>query len=121
MVHLGLLLAEDMLEAPLPEDVRPQVRADRGAKALAVQVRARYFAEDRSTPGVFERMSFRIRMRGGFVPGALYVLRLTVAPTEEDWAGAPQHGPLALLHSVLRPLRLARKYGLGRKRAGNLD
>jgi len=121
MVHLGLLLAEDMLEAPLPEDVKPQVRADRGAKALAVQVRARYFAKDRSTLGIFERMSFRIRMRGGLVPGALYVLRLTVAPTEEDWAGAPQRGPLALLQSVLRPLRLARKYGLGRKRAGNLD
>ncbi len=121
MVHLGLLLAEDLLGAPLPESVRCQAETDRGAKALANRVRARTFAEDRGTSGIFERMSFRIRMRGGGVAGMVYLLRLATIPTEEDWRGQRLRGPLGLIQSVMRPVRLVRKYGLGRKRTGNLE
>lgn len=121
MVHLGVLLAENLLQASPPEALRSQVHADPGAMALAVQVQRRYLAGDRTTHGIFERMKFRVRMRGGIVPGTAYLLRLATAPTEEDWAGAPPRRPSSFLQSVLRPLRLVRKYGLGRKRVRDLD
>lgn len=121
MVHLGVLLAENLLQASLPETVKSQVHADRGAVALASQVQRRYLADDRAIPRIFERMQFRVRMRGAIVPGTAYLLRLATAPTEEDWAGAPPRRPFSFLQRVLRPFRLVRKYGLGRKRTGDLD
>jgi hypothetical protein len=121
MVHLGIWLAQNLLQASLPDTIRSQVHADRGARALASHVQRRYLARDRTTRGIFERMQFRVRMRGAIVPGTAYLLRLATAPTEEDWADAPPRPPLSFLQSVLRPLRLVRKYGLGRKRADGLD
>jgi hypothetical protein len=115
MVLLGLCLAERMLGARLPPEVTARIQADRMARSLADGIRMRYFSEDRSTPAVFERAKFRILMRGSMFAGIPYFLRLTTAPTEEDWEQSSSSAPRPL-QVAWRPVRLLRKYGLGLRR-----
>jgi hypothetical protein len=110
MLHTGLQLAADLLKMQLPEKVSGLVKADTVAAHLASQVQKWLPAAGEAAPGLFERALFRVRMRGGLLAAPAYLLRLSLAPTEEDWksaAGENRHGFLAALR---RPFRLARKY-----------
>jgi len=49
-------------------------------------------------------------MRGGLLPGAAYLLRLSLSPTEEDWSPGKEGNRSALVEAISRPLRLARKH-----------
>jgi len=113
MLFLGLYLAHDILEAPLPEDILRRVEASSVVHSLAAQVRRRLFQEARALPGIIQRSSFRLRMMRSVWEGLRYCSRLALAPTEEDWKVVRLPAPLAPLYSALRPLRLIRKYGLG--------
>ena len=113
MLLLGLHLANDLLEAPLPEEVLRRLRANRAVQALAAQVCKRLFRQGRSLPGVAQRFLFRLRMRENPWEGARYCWRLAITPTEEDWKFVRLPSPLEPLYAVLRPLRLVRKHGLG--------
>ncbi len=113
MLLLGLHLANDLLEAPLPEEVLCRLRANRAVQALAAQVCRRLFRQERSRPGVLQRFFFRLRMMENSWKGARYCWRLATSPTEEDWKLVRLPAPLAPLYVLLRPLRLIRKYGLG--------
>ena len=117
MLHTGLRLASDLLQARLPELVQAVVHADVAAAQLSKQCSKWLPAAGSTPPGLFERALFRVRMRGGFISGPAYLLRLSFWPTEEDWMDAPgaeakRHG---FLDSVRRPFRLVRKYGRGGK------
>jgi len=115
MLHIGLRLATDMLNARLPDTVLAAVEGDVGAAKLAASVRTWLTAAGKAPPTLFERAAFRLRMRGSGFTAPAYLLRLSLSPTEEDWKqGAPEnrHGFLDALH---RPFRLARKYSRGSK------
>jgi len=117
MLHTGLRLASDLLKAPLPDRVQAVVQADVAAAHLSKQCSKWLPAAGCTPPGLFERALFRVRMRGGFISGPAYLLRLSLWPTEEDWMDASgteakRHG---FLDSVRRPFRLVRKYGRGGK------
>ncbi len=113
MLLLGLHLANDVLNAPLPERVLLRVHADRGVRLLGEFVRRELSDGAGETPGVAGRALFRLRMRGNYWNGIGYVLRLAMAPTEEDWSQVQLKGPFSPLYAALRPFRLLRKYGLG--------
>jgi hypothetical protein len=111
MLHVGLRLAADLLEMPLPERIRDVVRADRAAEKLGAQIGTWLPAAGSSPPGLLQRAAFRMRMRGGVIAGSAYLLRLSFSPTEEDWVeGAEEKRPW-LLDALGRPFRLLRKYG----------
>lgn len=114
MLRLGLRLARDLLDASLPEELAKDTASDAVARALANRVARRLLANAQSEPGVFERAWFRTRMRGSLFAGLPYVLRLTLAPTEEDWGTAETPARSRLSSVVRRPLRLLRKYGIER-------
>jgi hypothetical protein len=59
---------------------------------------------------LLERASFRVRMRGALLTGLAYLWRLTLSPTEEDWAVNAEEKGTGLFPALRRPLRLARKY-----------
>jgi len=117
MLFLGLLLAEDLLGEALPEGVQRAVRADSATRSLAEQVRAQYFAEAQPEWSAIRRLAFRARMCGNFWRSSGYVLRLALAPTEEDWSRVRLPGALSHLYALLRPFRLLRDYGLSAKRS----
>jgi Uncharacterised nucleotidyltransferase len=110
MLRLGLCLASDVLGAELPTQVEASVRSDRAVSRLAAQIESRLaFREPRSI-GILQRAAFRIRMRGGLLAGAAYLLRLSLSPTEEDWTPGKEGNRPVFLDAISRPLRLAKKH-----------
>jgi hypothetical protein len=107
---LGLRLASDLLGASLPAQLEASVRSDRTVGQLAVQIESRLFRDTREI-GILQRAVFRVRMRGGLLAGAAYLLRLSLSPTEEDWALGKEGNRPAFLDAIRRPLRLAKKHG----------
>src|SRR6266568_3668956 len=110
MLHAGLLLAANLLKAPLPGKVLPMVHSDSGAAKLAGQVLEWLPAAGSSPPGLLARALFRMGMCGGLISAPAYLLRLSFSPTEEDWKVNTEKRQYLLPDAVRRPLRLARKY-----------
>jgi hypothetical protein len=117
MLHTGLRLASDLLQTQLPDKVQALVKMDAAVARLAEQACKWLPAAGSAPPSLLDRAFFRMCMRGGLISAPVYLLRLSLSPTEEDWmagAGAEtkRHG---FLDAVRRPFRLARKYGRGGK------
>jgi hypothetical protein len=110
MLFLGLILASDLLGAPLPFRVRALAQNDTAAPALASAIFQRLLSSDWSDLDAASRFRFRCRMLPGLA-GWQYAGRLALAPAEEDWPTSRPSRALALLYMALRPLRLLRKYG----------
>jgi putative nucleotidyltransferase-like protein len=110
MLILGLRLEEQILRVKTPEKMEKIVRSDRGAERLAGEIIKRLPSATGAQRGVIGRALFRMRMRGGFIGGAAYLLRLTLSPTEEDWKENSARKPGRILEALQRPLRLTRKY-----------
>jgi putative nucleotidyltransferase-like protein len=110
MLHTGLRLASDLLGAQLPGKVQAAVQADVIAARLAEKVRQWLPAAGYTSPTLFERAAFRLRMRGGLISAPTYLLRLSFSPTEEDWQKGGQLSQNRFLDVLRRPFRLARKY-----------
>lgn len=121
MLHTGLLLAADLLHAHLPEDVDVLVRQDAMAAKLVARILRWLPAAGHAPPALFERVAFRLRMRGGLLAAPAYLLRLSLSPTEEDWQSGGKISDNRLLDALRRPFRLARKYGRGGKDRSSLE
>jgi hypothetical protein len=110
ILRLGLSLALDLLGAELPAQVEANVRSDQTVSKLAAQIESRLAFHELRGIGTLERAAFRVRMRGGLLAGAAYLLRLSLSPTEEDWTPDKIGNRPALLDAINRPLRLAKKH-----------
>ena len=110
ILHLGLRLAADLLDAELPAYLKAAVQSDRTVAKLAAQIESRLAHRELHEIGIFQRAAFRVSMRGGFLPGLAYLLRLTLTPTEEDWTPGKDGSRRPLVDAISRPLRLARKH-----------
>jgi hypothetical protein len=114
MLFLGLFLANELLGAPLPDEVLRRVQADPPSKALAAQVHERLFHEVYSpSPGVFESSLFYLRTRERLQDKVRYCMLLAMSPTEYELAALPQLASLSFFYHIIRPIRLLTgKYGL---------
>jgi hypothetical protein len=121
MVYLGLYLAKDFFDAPLPEDLWRRIKADRSIARLADAVQQRQFREGRKFPGVLQRAAFRVRTIENFWEGLRYCAGLAFRPTGDDWALVPLPAVLAPAYPLLRPFLLFRRYGLGLRQRANPD
>jgi hypothetical protein len=117
MVHLGLALACDLLDAKLPKEIFRQVRADHVAASVAAHVEHRLLSREWRPLNGAGRARFRRRMLPGAFAGWRYFLRLAIVPAEEDWLMMRLPRPLGPLYVALRPLRLLQKYGWTSRRA----
>jgi len=111
MVSLGLALASDLLEAPLPAEVRSRVEKDEFATATARELKIKLLQRNPQPLSGAARIRFRRRMIAGNISGWRYAARLAMAPAEEDWETIRLPRPLSPLYFALRPLRLLQKYG----------
>lgn len=110
MVRLAILLANEILGLELPPEIRSIVGADHAAEKLANELAESLRKDASRFDGILRRSLYRMGTVEGMWAGMRYWMRLSTAPTEEDWAlmDAPQ--PLARSYAALRPLRLWRKY-----------
>jgi hypothetical protein len=113
MLYLGLRLAEEVLDAPLPKHIHERLQSDPAVANLTSQIRRWLPAAGSAPPGIVRRAVFRVRMHGKAVRGLSYLLRLSFSPTEEDWGANGDGNRPWLLDALARPFRLARKYGKG--------
>jgi hypothetical protein len=115
MLRMGLLLARNVADARLPNAVAADIHSDSAAVRMAAHIARRLPTVDREPLGLWRRAAFRIRMRGGWLQGPAYLLRLSLSPAEEDWVTGSEQQRRWMLDAIRRPLRLARKYGRGEK------
>jgi hypothetical protein len=115
MLRVGLLLAMRVASAKLPAKIEDYLRSDASAARIAAKIARRLPVAHAEPFGLVGRAAFRVRMRGGILPGVAYLVRLSLSPTEEDWAEGVEDERPWLLDAVSRPFRLARKYGRDRK------
>ena len=100
MLLLGLVLASDLLGAPLPALVRDRIAEAPGARRLAGQVCRRLFLEGNVTTNPFRLDRFRFLMRERWRDRLAYVTRsLTTARVEHD-ALLPFESPPLFLRSL---------------------
>ena len=113
---LGLYLAHDLFEAPLPEQLLEEICRDRMVQELAEKVYEQYAGISDPSAGVLPRAVFRFRLRDGIGQGLRHTLRLAMSPTESDRQTVRLPRWLTPLYMLVRPWRLLREYGLGSKR-----
>jgi hypothetical protein len=111
MLSIGLLLTIDLLGVSLPDHIATEVQSDSPAKALAQELRGRLFEERTSRPGVIETARLHMRMRERWWDRVTYGLRLSLGTTVGDWTSLKMPRSLFFLYYLLRPVRLAGKFG----------
>lgn len=112
---LAVHLMRETLGLPLPPPVAAAIRREPGLDALAAEARGLWFAdgEDDATAA---NLGFNLRLQDDAAARARFAARWLLVPSPEDWAWVRLPEPLAPLYRVLRPLRLALRYGAGRGR-----
>jgi hypothetical protein len=110
VVLLGVLLAHELLAAPVPADVVAAAGADRPVLALARRATNRLFEPGRRPVGVRSNLQVRVcwRDRVGYGRNLAHYL---LVPTGSDRVTLPLPRWLSFLHYPLRPVRV-----LGRMR-----
>jgi hypothetical protein len=113
---LGLCLAHELFDAPLPGLVLEEIVRDRAVGDLASKVYGQYAGLADPGAGVLPRAAFRFHSRDGIAQGLRHTLRLALSPTESDRQTVRLPRWLAPLYIFVRPWRLLREYGSGLKR-----
>lgn len=111
MLHVGLALATELLDAQLPPSAAQRIETDRASVLIAKNFAARLLDRDRVPLDGKSIFQFRRKMGGGGFAGRKYAWRLALAPAEDDWKMAKLPAGLTPLYVALRPLRLLKKYG----------
>jgi hypothetical protein len=113
MLLLGLSLAAELLEAPVPWEVSALAAHDPAVTALRASVlRGLFLARNVETP-LAETSRFQLRALEGGKGRLKYCGIRALAPTVHDWQWVRLPDPLYFLYYLLRPVRLAVQ-GLGR-------
>jgi len=113
MLRVGLLLAEHLLEVPVPQPMSASTHADSTAKDLVRQIESWLPRAGQAPPPLPQRALFRLKMGGGGFAGMSYLLRLSFSTTEEDWREGGEERASRMWEAIKRPFRLIRKYGQG--------
>ena len=108
MLFLGLRLAQELLEARLPADLRERVWADRATARLAARATAGIFRAPARPTGMLSGMRFQLRARRRWRDKARY-LSFIFTPTDGDLQALPLPGALNFIYYLLRPARLLTK------------
>jgi len=115
MLRWGVLLAHELLDAPLPPEARAALGQDQQAERLVAQAARRLACYPVEWLGRLEEPAFHLRMRERWSDRARYVLAMG-SPTIRDWRYLPLPEPLAPLYYLVRPARLFIEHGLGWRR-----
>ncbi len=110
MVHVALGLAQSLLHTELPEVIRDDVQRDRATHGICSRIQSWLPFAGFAPPSLMQRARFRINMRGGWIAGPAYLMRLSLLPTEEDWVEGDEAKRSWLWDAAARPFRLFKKY-----------
>jgi hypothetical protein len=117
MVSLGLLLAHEVLKAPLPPALLKEIRSDSVVKSSATQVCQGLFVEPHPPPKEADSFIAYFRMAASWREKIRYTLHYlgeqfgsVFAPTSIEHLVLPLPRRLMFLYYAFRPVRLITKY-----------
>ncbi|HLJ53919.1 MAG TPA: nucleotidyltransferase family protein, partial [Chthonomonadaceae bacterium] len=110
MLLLGLLLAGDILGAPVQDDVFARARQDDSVASLAREVRDWLNAAELRPRGAAASLWFYTRLRDRAREAILHPLRLAASVSVWDLQALRLPRQLFALYALLRPARLLWKY-----------
>jgi hypothetical protein len=116
MLFLGLLLAKDLLDTPIPEEIRKEIESDTQVRRLATKVEEGLFGKSNGSGGILRNSLFYLRVRERLRDRIQYCADLAITTTPGDWALLKLPKSLFLLYFLIRPFRLIKKYGIGERR-----
>jgi hypothetical protein len=116
MLELGLLLAQGLFDAQLPEKFAV-LGQSRELLRLATQVSKNFCRADAHSATFSERVRFHLQLKDSFAEKIRHCVRLAATTTPVDWAALPLPGTLSFAYPLLRAVRLTRKYGLNKEPA----
>lgn len=112
MLLLGVSLAAELLEAPVPWEVSALATRDPAVSALRASVLRGLFLPKTVGPSLLETSRFQLRALDSRKARLNYCWIRAVAPTVQDWQWVQLPDWLYFLYYLLRPARLAAR-GLG--------
>lgn len=117
-VLLGLLLAHDLLDAPVPDDIQERARADRAVVSHARIVAERLYRAEPYEPSSIQLTAFNASLAEHSWHKVRHYAALLKAPTEAELEVITMPSQLFFLYYPLRAVRMLWKYfaRLGSKR-----
>ena len=109
-VELGLLLAQNLLGAPLPQQVRARIASQASLEPLADRIEATLLDPRFEGMRPFEAMRFNMRLYERNRDRLRYCVNTILAPSLVEWTRWPLPRALFFLYPPLRLMRLSRKY-----------
>jgi hypothetical protein len=110
IVLLGLALAHDLLDAPVPAGVFAELGPRKRIDALVAQVTSRFFSEA-APMSLTARVKFHLALKDSLFDKFRYCVRLALTTTPVDWELIHLPEFASFLYLPLRALRLLKKYG----------
>ena len=111
IVYLGLVLAHELLDAPVPAGVLSQLGPRSRIAALVAQLASRFFSADVASLSLTSRIRFHLAVKDSLLEKFRYCARLALTTTPVDWELVHLPEFVSFLYLPLRLLRLLRKYG----------
>ena len=115
ILHIGLFLAHDLLDAKLPTQIISEIERDGTAKKMALQISEKFFSEPNGAEGIIERYLFWARARERLSHRAKYLFLVGFQPNQADYDAFPMPDFLYPFYWIVRPVRLFCQYGLKRR------
>jgi len=109
MLLLGLYLARDLFQAPLPQVVTDRLGRLPKLRNMAQKVYRLMFDNPEQQPTLFELTMFRLRCRERLRDRLNYCVRRVLTPTYQDVEILQLPSSFEFLYPLLRPLKLIRR------------
>ena len=111
IVTLGLRLAHELLDAPVPDEVLSQLGSRGQLDQLVQQVVMRFCSDDPGPISLTRRVKFHLAIKDSLPAKFRYCARLALTTTPVDWEMIQLPNSVSFLYFPLRGLRLLKKYG----------
>jgi hypothetical protein len=112
ILHINLLLAQDLLEVKLPLQMIDEIDRDCSAKEMALNISKKLFSctNNKSNGGAIEKYLFWPRTRERLRDRVKYLFLVGFKPTQVDYDAFPLPDLLHPFYWIVRPVRLLCKY-----------
>jgi hypothetical protein len=114
MLFLGLLLAKELLDAPVPDEVMKEIGRDATAERLARKIEEGLFQKSNGSAGIWRSSLFYLKAKERLRDRVRYCADLALTTSPGDWAVVKLPRSLFPLYFLIRPFRLIKKYGIRR-------
>jgi hypothetical protein len=111
MLRVAVRLAAILLGSEVPPALSDEITNDPAVESLCRRILVWLPSAGAQPPTLPRRAMFRLDMAGGGLRGAVFLARVSLSPTQEDWTEESEERRSWLCDAVRRPIRLFRKYG----------